>query len=460
MAYLTTVGFYANPSNADYGKLKVQITGFTATDVHALTVVDPLGDTLYSALTDPTIQGSFAIFEIDIPLDASGNFIMGDYVISVLSRTADLGTTLYSESQTYCLDIPSSYDLSVSVTHDCYSKRLVVTDSTSYPTSESPVTYVISRTVTVQHPIIAGTDAEATTTSTDDEVIISLERSDGVAYQNVTYNVIVEVGVTKATAFSATFGVNLYYEYTTFSEAHLIQCANDLCGIISCVNDTIQELTAKACKYGGISNLPKTQADLLSLLMVNLAMYNFYLQCKDQTQMLYYYNQLKSLVDDCDCSASTAPAPIPDSGFVYLEGDSAYQVWLDQGNTGDEDAFFASIAGIGDWQDITEYASPYQASTTDPLRYRLLNGHVEFKGAFRRIIGSSPGIANPLTLLSNSFDPADVVDYGAVPVHKISTGEQVGIFYKDNSDGAWKIAWSTSFNSTSDQRIVGLIPRA
>lgn len=381
---------------------------------------------------------------VDMPVDAAGAYIQGDYIFHIRAN----GAADVDETETFCLSYVDR-TMVLTVVADCYSKSLVITDASTYPTG------TVTRAVTVDTPNIPGTDDVADAVYTAAETIIDMVRSDGNAYSNVTY------GVTGATQvetveLSGNWSFGYILAYTGVLEEKLVRCDTDACGIIGCVNDSVQALLTTACGVGGISQLPKNDADKLVLIMSNLAMYNYYNQCSDVTNALFYYDKLKTLTGDCECGDQTGPTVIADSSFVYLRGYSAYELWIQDGNTGSLDDFFSSLFPITDWSEVDEalYINEYKQDTTDPLYYRMTKAHIEFKGSFRSDIGAASP-TNPSDFLSASFDPAPIEQLGYCSIR--IGGEHAGYLYRDTDD-KWKIHWSTNFNRTVQQFISGPIP--
>ena len=194
-----------------------------------------------------------------------------------------------------------------------------------------------------------------------------------------------------------------------------------------------------------MSNLSQTDKDTLMLLSNNLMMYNYFITCKDYDRINFYYNELKSLTGDCDCSPENVPKAIPDSNIIYLTGP--------QGPAGEEYTFT-------EWIEVDDFTSDFQAGTS-PLRYRVSNHHIEFTGAFTGTVGGTLS-SNPsnLTEVFSTLNPAgDTVtarDTGRIPLWDEEL--LVGNIFRSSVDGKWKIQWNGDFNRTHQIYVSGLIP--
>ena len=360
MAQAITVRFVIDPDDADYGKIVVDVdTDLDPASIHYLEITDPTLSVLTALADDPEI-GTDVQFKVDIPTDVDGNFVEGDYIFQLQIDDAGDTSIDYDETHTYCFEVPTQNQgiLNIDVLSDCYSKTLVVTDNTSYPTGQT-----VTRATTIVSPTIAGEDAVADTVSAASPVTLSLVRSSGLAYWNVSYSISVHVALTISdTTIDAEWDFGVRYAYANSNLTELVRCHNDACGIVDCVHEAISSLISSACSSGGIQALGRAKQDKYFLLNSYLAMYNYYIACKDAAKINYYYDLIKALLGECDCDDVVGPQVIPESTIIYLNGKSAYDLWLEAGNTGTLDDFLNTLYPVGAWQSVApaDFNGSYQ----------------------------------------------------------------------------------------------------
>jgi hypothetical protein len=444
MPVLNDIKAQLKSTDSDYGKFIIDMVGYGGSTDFFVGIDGPGGLVVkaYPGSSDGT--GATLQLKVSIPTDSSGSLIQGDYDFRIRKE----GTSTVDESKTFCLSF-TKRTMSVTAVADCYSKTLVVTDASTYPAG------TVTRSIVVSTPVIAGEDDVADITYTDAETLIDMVRSSGNAYSNVTYGISATTEILTAEIEDDwQFGYEL--DYTAYSTETLVRCDTDGCGIIGCVNDAIQSLISKASKVGGFSKLPVGESAKLQELQMYLVMYNYYNQCKNNTQALYYYDKLKTLTADCDCTSDSGPVVISDSSYVYLRGYSAYELWLQDGNTGTLNDFFSALYPITDWTAVDDavFINNYEQDSSIPLMYRMTKTHIEFKGAFDSVIGATSS-TNPEALLSASFDPVDVIGNSYAFIRNGS--EFAGWFYKNTTDGKWYMNWNSNFNRTDQQFITGQI---
>lgn len=441
---------------ADIGKIVAAITHAEdpATEVR-LKITGPAGLVRdYPVAADFT--GVSGTVKVSIPTDIDGNYLEGSYTFDVKITPPVNPESI--DSETYALDLlDQDFELDINVFEDCYAKYLIIEDKTVYPDGFTP-----TRTITIDHPVIRDEDDIADTVSSTAVTTVSLTRSSGTAYENVTYGIkssAVIIDETDADPFF--FGVEYYYPEV--SVEHKIVCNTDACNVIACVDKTIKALHALACKKGGIAALPKEDADLFSSILSALAMYNYAILCKDAERIRYWYDELKTLVGDCGCDEATGPIAIPDSNLIYLAGKSAYDLWIEAGNSGSLEDFFASLNPVGEWIDVPDAdfdGVNFIRGLSLGLRYRILNAHIELVGNFQHTVSTpNPLPSNPIQVIASTFDPGVVVDTTArIPVWAAGP-DVVGWFYKD-TDGVWKMQWNSRYANSfgSAKRLSGMLP--
>jgi len=444
-----SVVFTTNTSSPNHGQIQIVVnTGYSSSAECRIGVTGPTG-VIKAFPASPDFVGNAGTITVNIPQDSAGNYIAGNYTVRIQMSDLDEedDMVVVEDVQEIFPFCDYRQTLIVETIADCYSKTLVVNDNTAYHED-----HTITRATTVVYPVIAGETNVANLVSSVSPVLVSLTRSSGRAWHNVIF----PITVTSSGEYEETVGdITFFLEYAmSYSENRLVKCNLDACNIISCVDARIAAILTNACGYGGIGKLPTAQKDELSLINTHLAMYRYWLECKDQDKANYHYDQLKALVGECACAEPTGPQIIPDSNIIYLRGYSNYELWLQAGNEGTLDDFLATLYPIGEWIPVPSdvYADAWTPDIAEPLSYRIIRSHLEFKGRFDVVIGA-PGHTSPFILLE-SFDPCDT-DYGAAQIYSI-LGECVGQLYRNGND--WYVRFGASFNRLQDQMVSGLIP--
>lgn len=450
------VRFVIDANDANKGKIVFDITNDYANvaTTYRVGVTGPLG--VVKALPGtPDDTGLSGQVLVTIPTTSSGAYLNGNYTFRVVIDETGTGSgETVDDTIIYCFSTSVNQDLDTEVIVDCYSKNVVVNDNTSYPTDAD-----IVRLITVSPPTIAYEEAQDDFTTDESQLIVDLTRDSGVAYENVAYGVLITVQVstseiTEINSSENNWNIGVTYAMTPYNQDEGIHCNFDPCGILECVNNEVTSILDTACKRGGIGALSKTDSDKLNLLQLYLSMYNYWRECKDYDQTNYYYDKIKALVGDCGCSAPTGPQAIPESGIVYLRGYSAYDLWIQAGNEGTIDDFFASLYPVGEWTDVDGYHGDYEGGT-DPLQFRILKTHIEFRGEFTGVIGGATS-SNPFDLLLTFAPGYDVDTLGYVVI--FDGANNTGRLSYNSATGRWIVHWNTNFNRTHDQRVSGLIP--
>lgn len=346
-----TLTFDLKEGSGTFGKLSVVATGL-ASENHEVKVVGPLGTIRdYPGVADGTT--SFTV-TVDLPLDVNGDVVLGDYTVFVKGSS--------EVSDTFCLTNGTVSALSVGVEEDCLGLDLHLTDNSSYPTGVTVV-----RSWTVQHPVIPPTTTPSNTTSANSTVSVSLVRSNGLAYRNVSYQIVYEVEIdepTEKTVSGDTWTWVISYSPTDYNQEFVVSCGGALCGEFNCIDTTLRNLLDKACTAGGINALPKHEGEKFQLLLSALTLYNHAIKCQEFATARYY----KELIDDLNgvCAEATTPQPI--------NTNPAYSS--------------SSWVTIPDDQ----YLNGYSAVLSDPLQYRATNGVLFFRGKFQGNSFSTSGL--------------------------------------------------------------------
>ncbi len=118
--------------------------------------------------------------------------------------------------------------------------------------------------------------------------------------------------------------------------------------------------------------------------------------------------------------------------------------------------FWGDINYAGDWTpvDVSDFDSDYETFPGNPLEYRLLAHHIEFRGAYKKITGT-PG-ASPFTLLANDFIPFATDNKGLIPVY--IDGNQIGVLRRTDGTG-WQVEFNSGLTSgVLEQEVSGTAP--
>jgi hypothetical protein len=471
MSYDITATFQLDPDSADYGKIRVVTTTNTgdSSSVHRLGIIAPNGTVLRDINTALPSIGINAFWgTIDIPT-VGGVFLEGDYVFVV--RIDDDGDASIDLNQTYtfCFYIPedNQQPIDTYVQEDCWTKQIVLRDDSAYKENATVINQV-----KIDTPIIVGEDdvADATVSMINGLAqTISLTRSSGTAYWNVTYGFIFTADIllkTEVEQGDADWLIQIDYARKDTTVEKLIQCGKDVCGVVDCVNAFVEEVEANACKRGGYSKLPCGVKDQLDRIQLFLSLYQFYIKCQNTVKSNYYYNKIKEITGSCDCDAVTGPQIITDDVIAYLEGDSAYQIWLNNGNSGTQQDFLDSIGGWSDWTEVPagNYGSYHEPGGV-AVKYRTNGSHLEIIGDFRKSIGASY-LDNPVVLFDDEAIDVDVEQAGLIPIYETNIesdkgGRQVGYLSRNAGTGNWEATWMPGeWNDTYDLRIAGMIPKS
>ena len=268
-------------------------------------VVSPVGETLYT-YADPSVTfgsaGSGSIL-IPIPKDAAGNYLRGDYSFSVqLDDTTNGGIEIEEEFvYNYCPhnspDHTTSDLVKMTAVLDCDTELFTADDTTDY----TDVTR-LTRVLTITRPAITG--LSPATTGGDTLVV-------GVTYTNVTYSALLNVSfeyqeeeVTSEVTVISKGSAAIFIEV-------LADCDANMCGVVNCLIERFNTLSARAKKAGGWGNLDTQLVANFRYVesLVNLA--SLARNCNNSTQGKVYINEAKELLDcDCGCANTTTPKPL------------------------------------------------------------------------------------------------------------------------------------------------------
>lgn len=341
MAKLINIEFNENISSANNGKIVITLKNLldflpasNNMDWH-LEIFDPAENSI--ALIDPdatfdsptaddydldnhtadvsqTAMNEEDTLTFDIPVDANGNYLLGEYRFDVRLRDRDEADGTIQTKYLYTYDFQSITgitELSVTEVADCWIKTLVVQDDTDYGD------YDVDRTINITAPTVQGYSLASAIAAGGALASVALQ------LYNVTYQISVASVVTKETLSGVDsndgddyeFGI---YEVKSFSYTNgkTIVCDKDGCGLISCADSYLRDVLNKACARGGVANLTREDQETFGKITAMIQMYQWAHTCKNQDMVDYYYQQLKELLSDCGCLNTTTPTLIPDNTVI------------------------------------------------------------------------------------------------------------------------------------------------
>lgn len=303
---LITVVFETREGNANDGKIVVTFTDNegTSSDPYncGFNIVSPTGVvlcTIPGTLFEVAVGGT-GFGTIDIPLDSAGDYLGGEYEITVTYDNGD--EPVPEESYTYLYTPLNTPDhggtfITLETTLDCDAETLVGEDTTDY----TDVTR-LTRALTITPPSITG--ASASTTS-------GANVTAAVTYTDVTYETLLnvsfeynEVDDDGLTALISRGSAKVYIE-------NYVDCDPDLCSLVKCLAAKFQSLKNKASKSGGWAFLsPQDSANFYySQTLVNLA--QMLRKCGDYDAAQPYIEEASTLLNcDCGCTPNTNPRPL------------------------------------------------------------------------------------------------------------------------------------------------------
>lgn len=431
------VRFHAAGSNQNNIIVSVE-NGLGSGTVNTLAITKPGGGTIIST---PSIIGATALFSASIPEDSDGIYLYGTYSFSITAN--DPATSGVEFSQTKTFDFQNrAGSLSIDAYADPFIRKLVVIDNTDYPTGTTSKSFVvISPRITGETNV-----ADVTLTGTGS---VSMIRSSGVVYNNVTYRVRPSA-ILETSTIDGIWDFGGVYGYT--SDDIEVNVVYDDCGLLDCVHSKLIEIDNQACISGGFSALPAGTKELYDQLQLYLGMWNNSNACRDAQKASYYREKIEGLVGTCNCTTSKT---IPETNTVYLKGDSAYDTWLNDGNTGSEEDFLNTLNPVGNWTFVpaTDFDPDFETDEDDPLRYRVTRDGLQFAGKFVRIPSTDP--VSPFAVLLPTFNPGNVVPEAPIPVYSDSF-RTVGSFCKQSN--AWVMYADVTLAGNPSRIISGKIP--
>lgn len=420
------VTFDQNPSSITYKKILIFIenSGSLMSPLQENTKVDLAVSTSISEVFQQNEIlflegfGSSGTFAFDAPLDSIDRIIKGTYTFDFKLYSDEVSSELEAVYELEVDDVCKNDELEISHDIDCYVGKLVVKDDTDY-TGLTIADYRIE----VSHPIISGETPIPVTSTTEKELVVD------VPYDNVEYQISVSATKTVSTTqiiseqtVSVTFASVTLLSYNS---KQAVQCNSDICGVISCVDSRIKELISQACAKGGLGNLSKSEQSRLELMNVYLSLYVHHQSCNNSESSKYYYDKLKELVGS-DCNGCDTPKKlVKGSNVLYLQGDSAYQIWLDDGNEGTEQDFLDSLSVAPSEPSFISGSTSITGLNILEVKYRRGNSFLTFNGKYS-VTDQYAFFDQWQSVIAGAIDSPYINFDQHFPVYDIATMEVVG----------------------------------
>ena len=315
MGYTKAILFDLVEQSANYGNIISSITDTTPINSRNVyyEIIGPLG----TAIRLPDFNTPDGVLDIGtptasmplvlVPLNTDGTFQEGSYTIRFYIEDQSNPGVYTQVNSTFTLDVlKQGTDCECALTPklkfgvNCHCCELSVTDVTSYPTANN--FEMISKEITVVLPTIAPNPAPAPITTTDDSITLAFD------YSNVSYT------ATMYMVYEQTYnnGEVTVREDISVSKTEKIKCDFNLCKLLECINAKLKELNKKARNYGGLSQLPNSDLDLLLMLVEKLALLQAYMNCRDYEKVQCVYDEIRKAVNcDCGCSNDKTDRPVP-----------------------------------------------------------------------------------------------------------------------------------------------------
>ena len=468
---IVNANFHLRPlDTVNYGKLEVHVpfdddygSGNQNVEVR-IGITGPLGQELKAYPVAPdfvySTPGSFNTF-VDIPLisgGSAGDWLQGNYIVRV-NLTANPPVNGNFEDIVTFYFMPSVDSIvtdNLDVIFDCFARKFVATDNTDY----SQVTFN-DRQLTVQTPLVPGQPAPSPITSSEQQLQTDLLYEYANYTAGLSSNITTLTTVAPPTNSYGTWNWSILEEISAAITKEVV-CDLDGCGILSCYGMFHDNVYNMAAIKGGLMGINEATRDLYTQVTGSVNLWLLYKMCQDTANMAIQYDKIKVLLKaaGCECATIVGPKVIEQSaGITYITGPSVYDLWLQQGNEGTIDDFFASLNPVTAWTDVPDVDFEQQNQQSLPkLQYRQTTRHLEFRGAFIRTVshGTQP-LPGTRVLLESTFAPATIEDGSVIPLYNEDAGN-VGYFYQDTNDGTWKIREVLGFNATINTTISGMLP--
>lgn len=316
MAKLVTFLFDTNADSANNGKIVVTMQNTdpspgTPYDFY-IGITSPSGEEIKALPTDTpdaTIDGGADdsdTFNVDIPLDANGDYLEGTYTF--YTRRDDNGADDTTVTDTYLFTATNAPDNlsgtpTLVVAFNCLTGKITATDTTDYDALGLTLN---ERVITLTPPSL---DSQGVVTSG------SATASMTVAFTNVTYQVSLFADFESAseTDLGDDVSVSAQGSLTLYEEVNVECETGGICASLECIGDELDKVHNQACAAGGYHNLSGTIKDKMTWAMLNLTMAKFQYDCGNVSLSETYLTRAKEGINcGCGCTDSTSdstPAP-------------------------------------------------------------------------------------------------------------------------------------------------------
>lgn len=334
------VVFDLDPQSANFGKIIITVTSNTGadpSDVIGFFRIDFPSGFYQGNSTNPDIELDVSnIFTIDIPKDANGEFMEGNYSFhytEITSGAIDPGTRFASGQFKFCPEFDENPCIEVKV--DCFKLQLTSVDKTNYG-----VPTTLSRTHKHYFPPSLGLSPATTSSATL------------VTQFSFTGSYEIEID-TVLTYVDGIFTINARVKGSVFEQ---VKCDIDLCGISNCYEHFLTEVRQKASIAGGFDRIQLHDRDKIIDVLTTWNLFDNSLKCGKYKEATEAYHRLKSLLKcDCGCGKGDEPKLIN----PYCSGGSGGNVVV-QGSS----PVVVTSSTVGD---TTTYLVSLNSTTTDLL---------------------------------------------------------------------------------------------
>lgn len=318
---ITSVTFERRTGNADNGKIIINAYnngGTSGININVpvdlrFRITAPSGiifDTITSgpASTTNLADETAFVLKVNIPT-VGGSDVTGEYHIEMkVTNTA-------IQSQSITMDVAYDYcpvnKVGLKWLGNCNGPSVQLKDGSDYTGH-----VLLSRTLTLIHPTISGTQLADVVTGTSRIVITP-------THSNVTYNGTLSSDVQTSVENQGGLYFMTFVNNQTWTTAKSFKflCSSSLKDLAKCYEDKMRAIETKACRVGGYRALTKDQFDLMTEMQNTYVLYTLAKECGDYDKMNTYHDSLKKLLN-CDCCGASEPSVIEpiefeDSGLIY-----------------------------------------------------------------------------------------------------------------------------------------------
>lgn len=310
MAFDKSVSFYNQFSETGDGNIAVKVTDTDAATGPFnifISITGPNGIVHQSdGITPELVLGdnSTGSWDIPIPLDDDGNYLAGEYRVTIDIWDSSPVELLESSDGTYAYEpivVPGSSASSIvdfTAEVSCITGLITCTDNTS--TSGYYYDESYERLITVVPPAVTEQSAVTGTEASLDAPF---------SFENCTYDcslVITRIGLPVS---DGTIQFNVW-EKISKTISLPVHCATTGCGVAECMEAEFDTLNDAACNGGGWGELTNRQKARLEYADYLETLSRAYERCGNLSKSAAFANRLKDFLNcGCDCDDTDQPKP-------------------------------------------------------------------------------------------------------------------------------------------------------